>query len=128
MTTDDLTERIARALYVEACEEEDGGLTWETEESVAEEIKGWERFAAAVLPIVEVSIPDIDTLPKISRKICSAIDEFNLCGVLSRGSDGSEMVYSVYVRKIGVDDTPSLTFKDFADELKQMWNNRSISL
>ena len=56
--TDALTERIARALYVESCEEEDGGLTWETEESVAEEIEGWERFAAAVLPIVEAEVRD----------------------------------------------------------------------
>lgn len=81
-----------------------------------------------VIPVVEVSIPDVDTLPRISRKIRFAIDEFNLCGVLSKSSDDSGMVYSVYVRKIGVDDAPSLTFKDFADELKQMWNNRSVSL
>ena len=79
------------------------------------------------VPVVDVSIPDVDTLPRISRKIRSAIDEFNLCGVLSKSSDGS-VVYSVYARKIGVDDAPSLTFKDFVDELKQMWKNRSISL
>lgn len=61
MTTDTaaLQERIARALYVESCEEEDGGLTWETEESVAEEIESWERFAAAVMSVVTPVLAEV---------------------------------------------------------------------
>lgn len=81
-----------------------------------------------VLPVVEVSIPDFENLSTISRKINSAIGEFNLCGSLSKSADGSGMVYSVYARKIDGDDAPSLTFKDFADEIKLMWKNRTFSV
>lgn len=81
-----------------------------------------------VLPVAVVSIPDFENLSTISRKIRSAIEEFDLCGVLSKSSDGSGMVYFVYARKVDVDDVPSLTFKDFADEIKLMWKNRTFSV
>ena len=66
MTTTDLRDQIARALYVESCEEEDGAQTWETPESVAEEVESWERFADAVLAVIR---------PLIAREKAEAWDE-----------------------------------------------------
>lgn len=58
--TDALQERIARALCIEASEQEDGAPVWGDAEDLAaafeEEVEGWERFAAAVLPIIAAEV------------------------------------------------------------------------
>ena len=63
MTTTDTTalqERIARALAIEAGEQEDGSPVWGDPEDIAaafeEEVETWERFAAVVLPLVAAEV------------------------------------------------------------------------
>ncbi len=55
---DNLRDKIARVLYIESSEAEDGDVVWASPEAIAEEVESWGRFAQAIIDELGLTVED----------------------------------------------------------------------